>query len=277
MARRAFWVLHNGIRVAIVLYVNEEGVVVEAGPALCASQHHRTKGWDMDLVLAGLESETRVSGYDADNIASAAMGGLLNKAYADFWAADRTFAKLNVVVVDYTHAHMHHKRVGVLRKPNLEDVQHGTGANKDLNVLYGSPLFDDLLTDRAPEAPLVVNGKTYKKVQGNLIDDKSISSENNGLVTQPEDRKVHDDLRHDIVEHLWNLNNLLVLHNGIRVAIVLYVNEEGVVVEAGSCLSLRPRQNLLLTPLGLHGDDVNTKSDGVTLSGKEKPIEDSAG
>nr|GEV24878.1 hypothetical protein [Tanacetum cinerariifolium] len=33
MARRAFRVLHNGIRVAIMLYVNEEGVVVEAGPA----------------------------------------------------------------------------------------------------------------------------------------------------------------------------------------------------------------------------------------------------
>nr|GEV18259.1 hypothetical protein [Tanacetum cinerariifolium] len=108
------------------------------------------------------------------------------------------------------------------------------GANKDLNVLYGSPLLDDLLTDRAPEAPFVVSGKTYKKgyyladgvypqwstfvkgftiardqktmkfkrvqesarkyikrafrvlqVQGNLVDEKSISSESNGLVTQP--------------------------------------------------------------------------------------------
>ncbi|GKC19674.1 ALP1-like protein isoform X1 [Tanacetum coccineum] len=36
-------------------------------------------------------------------------------------------------------------------------------ANNDLNVLYGSPLFDDLLADKAPEAPFVVNGKTYEK------------------------------------------------------------------------------------------------------------------
>ncbi|GKA13003.1 RNA-directed DNA polymerase, eukaryota [Tanacetum coccineum] len=37
------------------------------------------------------------------------------------------------------------------------------GANNDLNVLYGSPLFDDVLSDMAPEAPFVVNGRTYKK------------------------------------------------------------------------------------------------------------------
>ncbi|GKB31709.1 zinc finger, CCHC-type containing protein [Tanacetum coccineum] len=37
------------------------------------------------------------------------------------------------------------------------------GANNDLNVLYGSPLFDDVLADRAPEPPFVVNGKTYNK------------------------------------------------------------------------------------------------------------------
>nr|GEU73782.1 hypothetical protein [Tanacetum cinerariifolium] len=37
------------------------------------------------------------------------------------------------------------------------------GANNDLKVLYGSPLFDDLLTDKALEAPFVVNEKTYEK------------------------------------------------------------------------------------------------------------------
>ncbi|GKA47567.1 ALP1-like protein isoform X1 [Tanacetum coccineum] len=37
------------------------------------------------------------------------------------------------------------------------------GANNDLNVLYGSPLFDDLIADKAPEAPLQVNKKTYEK------------------------------------------------------------------------------------------------------------------
>ncbi|GJU43792.1 reverse transcriptase domain-containing protein, partial [Tanacetum coccineum] len=37
------------------------------------------------------------------------------------------------------------------------------GANNDLNVLYGSLLFDDVLADTAPKAPFVVNGRTYKK------------------------------------------------------------------------------------------------------------------
>ncbi|GJZ51352.1 replication protein A 70 kDa DNA-binding subunit B [Tanacetum coccineum] len=37
------------------------------------------------------------------------------------------------------------------------------GANNDLNVLYGSPLFDDLLLDKALEASFVVNRKTYVK------------------------------------------------------------------------------------------------------------------
>ncbi|GKE85748.1 probable arabinosyltransferase ARAD1 [Tanacetum coccineum] len=36
-------------------------------------------------------------------------------------------------------------------------------ANNDLNVLYGSPLFDDELADTAPECPFVVNGHTYSK------------------------------------------------------------------------------------------------------------------
>ncbi|GJY10984.1 ALP1-like protein isoform X1 [Tanacetum coccineum] len=36
-------------------------------------------------------------------------------------------------------------------------------SNNDLNVLYGSPLFDDVLADTAPEAPFVVNGRTYKQ------------------------------------------------------------------------------------------------------------------
>ncbi|GJR06567.1 ALP1-like protein isoform X1 [Tanacetum coccineum] len=36
-------------------------------------------------------------------------------------------------------------------------------SNNDLNVLYGSPLFDDVLADTALEAPFVVNGRTYKQ------------------------------------------------------------------------------------------------------------------
>ncbi|GJR06070.1 ALP1-like protein [Tanacetum coccineum] len=36
-------------------------------------------------------------------------------------------------------------------------------ANNDLNVLYGSPLFDDEIADIAPECPFVVNGHTYRK------------------------------------------------------------------------------------------------------------------
>ncbi|GJT79668.1 RNA-directed DNA polymerase, eukaryota [Tanacetum coccineum] len=37
------------------------------------------------------------------------------------------------------------------------------GVNNDLNVLYGSPLFDDEIADIAPECPFIVNGHTYRK------------------------------------------------------------------------------------------------------------------
>ncbi|GJT52955.1 hypothetical protein Tco_0988009 [Tanacetum coccineum] len=37
------------------------------------------------------------------------------------------------------------------------------GKNNDLSVLYGSPLFDDVIVARAPEASFVVNEKTYNK------------------------------------------------------------------------------------------------------------------
>ncbi|GJY91912.1 reverse transcriptase domain-containing protein [Tanacetum coccineum] len=67
-----------------------------------------------------------------------------------------------------------------LRKPTRRDIEktyqlheqkHGLPgmlesidwANNDLNVLYGSPLFDDELADTAPECPFVVNGHTYSK------------------------------------------------------------------------------------------------------------------
>nr|GEV24148.1 RNA-directed DNA polymerase, eukaryota [Tanacetum cinerariifolium] len=36
-----------------------------------------------------------------------------------------------------------------------------TGSNNDINVLYQSPLFNDLKTGRAPEIPFVANGITY--------------------------------------------------------------------------------------------------------------------
>ncbi|GJU53562.1 ALP1-like protein isoform X1 [Tanacetum coccineum] len=42
-------------------------------------------------------------------------------------------------------------------------LQIAERANNDLNVLYGSPLFDDELADTAPECSFVVNGHTYRK------------------------------------------------------------------------------------------------------------------
>nr|GFC76160.1 hypothetical protein [Tanacetum cinerariifolium] len=133
-------------------------------------------------------------------------------------------------------------------------------------------LFDDLLTDKAPEALFVVNGKTYeksyyladgiyphwstfvkaftiardqktmefKRVQesarkdiekafGVLQDQNFDISEYTDMYVSPESNiqrtwaercerlrrknkelqymRVHDDIRHDIVEHLWNLNH----------------------------------------------------------------------
>ncbi|GKC32789.1 hypothetical protein Tco_1040083 [Tanacetum coccineum] len=38
------------------------------------------------------------------------------------------------------------------------------GANNDLNVLYGSPLFDDEIADIAPKCPFVVNGHTQWRI-----------------------------------------------------------------------------------------------------------------
>ncbi|GJV21223.1 nucleotide-binding alpha-beta plait domain-containing protein [Tanacetum coccineum] len=68
-----------------------------------------------------------------------------------------------------------------LRKPTLEDVENiydkhvtrygflgmlgsiDSDANNDINVLDNSPLFDDLLDDKAPVAPYVVNGVGFEK------------------------------------------------------------------------------------------------------------------
>ncbi|GKC84259.1 ALP1-like protein isoform X1 [Tanacetum coccineum] len=36
------------------------------------------------------------------------------------------------------------------------------GSNNDINILYQSPLFNDLKTGRAPEIPFVANGVTYQ-------------------------------------------------------------------------------------------------------------------
>nr|GEY72922.1 protein ALP1-like isoform X1 [Tanacetum cinerariifolium] len=36
------------------------------------------------------------------------------------------------------------------------------GLHNDINVLYQSPLFNDLKTGRAPEIPFVANGVTYR-------------------------------------------------------------------------------------------------------------------
>ncbi|GJT43046.1 RNA-directed DNA polymerase, eukaryota [Tanacetum coccineum] len=67
-----------------------------------------------------------------------------------------------------------------LLEPSLEDIEkpyalheekHGLSGmlesidweNNNLNMLYGSPLFDYVLSDTAPEASFVVNERTYKK------------------------------------------------------------------------------------------------------------------
>ncbi|XP_023737120.2 uncharacterized protein LOC111885061 [Lactuca sativa] len=59
-----------------------------------------------------------------------------------------------------------------LRKPSLHDMQqlyaaheerHGfPGSNNDGNVLDQSPIFDDLLSGKALDAPFTVNGNEYK-------------------------------------------------------------------------------------------------------------------
>ncbi|GJW63483.1 retrotransposon protein, putative, ty1-copia subclass [Tanacetum coccineum] len=46
---------------------------------------------------------------------------------------------------------------------DLACIFWGSRGNNDLNVLYGSPLFDDVLADTATKALFVVNERTYKK------------------------------------------------------------------------------------------------------------------
>ncbi|GJW86721.1 RNA-directed DNA polymerase, eukaryota [Tanacetum coccineum] len=72
-----------------------------------------------------------------------------------------------------------------LRRPSLDDIEKTyalheenmdpgiyvvSRANNDLNVLYGSPLFDDVLADTAPEAPFTIllqgNEKTMRFKRG---------------------------------------------------------------------------------------------------------------
>ncbi|GJU43999.1 ALP1-like protein isoform X1 [Tanacetum coccineum] len=67
-----------------------------------------------------------------------------------------------------------HKSIGPILKCTsvIRQLAYGTapdafdevpGANNDLNVLYGSSLFDDEIADIAPECPFIVNGHTYRK------------------------------------------------------------------------------------------------------------------
>ncbi|GJU11979.1 ALP1-like protein isoform X1 [Tanacetum coccineum] len=137
-----------------------------------------------------------------------------------------------------------------------------TRANNDLNVLYGSPLFDDEIADIAPECPFVVNGHTYRKCYylaygypawSTFVKTFSVARDEKTLkfkrvqeaarkdierafevlqvnlrdmfvnptpnivrdwvercdvhvrkTKELRDRKTHNDLRQDLVEHLWN-------------------------------------------------------------------------
>nr|GEX78555.1 hypothetical protein [Tanacetum cinerariifolium] len=47
--------------------------------------------------------------------------------------------------------------------PKYPDENLRRMSNNDLNVLYGSLLFDEVFADKAPEAPFVVNGRAYKQ------------------------------------------------------------------------------------------------------------------
>ncbi|GJX91541.1 zinc finger, CCHC-type containing protein [Tanacetum coccineum] len=124
------------------------------------------------------------------------------------------------------------------------------GANNDLNVLYGSPLFDDEIADIAPESwstfvktfPVAMDEKSlkFKRVQEAARKEQIIETdhcESNKVVgievnfkilfvnpatehclddwvercdlhvrktKELRDRKTHNELRKDLVEHLWN-------------------------------------------------------------------------
>ncbi|GKA45825.1 ALP1-like protein isoform X1 [Tanacetum coccineum] len=82
--------------------------------------------------------------------------------------------KPTVTVTDVEKLYRHHEEkhgfpgmLGSLDSVASQDlwIWHAffgvAGSNNDINVLYQSPIFNDLKTGRAPEIPFVANGVTY--------------------------------------------------------------------------------------------------------------------
>ncbi|GJX68666.1 putative reverse transcriptase domain-containing protein [Tanacetum coccineum] len=100
-------------------------------------------------------------------------------------------------------------------------------ANNDINVLYGFPLFDDLIADKAPEAPFVVNLKNIQQSQ-RVVKDKSAVE----VVKQPTEvakdkaldvavkDKVHADVVKDKVPVVKDKSAIDVVSDKVQVDVV---------------------------------------------------------
>ncbi|GJR00949.1 putative nuclease HARBI1, partial [Tanacetum coccineum] len=99
------------------------------------------------------------------------------------------------------------------------------GAYNDINVLYNSMLFDDLLDDKSPVAPYVVNGVGFEKGYYLADDQKMAFFDWNDVYANPlrnmqrtwvercetqrrknkeiRDREMHLSLQRNLMEHIW--------------------------------------------------------------------------
>ncbi|GJX26296.1 hypothetical protein Tco_0232592 [Tanacetum coccineum] len=80
----------------------------------------------------------------------------------------------------------------------------GVGANNDLTVLYGSPLFDELLADKALEAPFVVNGNTYSKGRPGMKKFEAIASTVHALIKSPIQSGIATIRRHSKYQEMFS-------------------------------------------------------------------------
>uniref|UniRef100_A0A0D3C1W7 DDE Tnp4 domain-containing protein n=1 Tax=Brassica oleracea var. oleracea TaxID=109376 RepID=A0A0D3C1W7_BRAOL len=77
------------------------------------------------------------------------------------------------------------------------------GTLNDINVLDRSPVFDDIIKGQAPNVTFYVNGREYHMAYY-LTDDISSNIANMmGVRTRIRDRQMHQQLKNDLVEHIW--------------------------------------------------------------------------
>nr|VDD37482.1 unnamed protein product [Brassica oleracea] len=106
--------------------------------------------------------------------------------------------------------------------PTAWKGQYTRGTLNDINVLDRSPIFDDIINGQGPQVTYFVNGREYHMTY--YLTDEFIQGEENGsshvdldfdrdiptnianmmgVRTRIRDRTMHEQLKNDLVEHVW--------------------------------------------------------------------------